>query len=96
MEEYAKACGCRKPLPGMLMEAAKKYSIDLASSYMIGDKLTDVEAALAAGCRPVLVTTGYGEDESSAAPVQVPRYESLLEAARAIVDSLAEAGGKDN
>lgn len=86
---YAKACECRKPLPGMLVEAAGKFSINMASSYMVGDKLTDVETALAAGCRPVFVTTGYGADESAGVPADVPRYNSLLEAARAIVEGLA-------
>ena len=89
--EYRIACACRKPLPGMLLEAAAKFSIDLGSSYMVGDKLTDVEAALAAGCRPVFVTTGYGADEAAAAPANVPRFGSLLEAARAIIGN--ETGG---
>ncbi len=89
--EFAKVCDCRKPLPGMLLEAAAKFSIDLGSSYMVGDKLTDVEAALAAGCRPVFVTTGYGADEAAAAPANVPRFGSLLEAARAIIGN--ETGG---
>ncbi len=94
VDGYAKTCECRKPLPGMLMEAARKFSIDLASSYMVGDKLTDVETALAAGCSPVFVTTGYGADESANVPADVPRYDSLLEAARAIVGGLAGAGKK--
>jgi D-glycero-D-manno-heptose 1,7-bisphosphate phosphatase len=85
VEEYAKACDCRKPLPGMLLEAARKFSINMDCSYMIGDKAVDVETGLQAGCRPVLVRTGYGAGQSSGLPVGVPCYDDLLDAAKAIV-----------
>ncbi len=58
IDEYAKVCECRKPQPGMLLRAAEEFSLDLVSSYMIGDKQIDVDAALNAGCRPMLVETG--------------------------------------
>jgi D-glycero-D-manno-heptose 1,7-bisphosphate phosphatase len=48
--EYKIECDCRKPRPGMLIEAAKKYNIDLAHSYMVGDSDSDIEAGEAAGC----------------------------------------------
>ena len=51
-------CDCRKPRPGLLLQAARDREIDLSCSYMIGDQQTDVEAGLAAGCRAVLVD-GY-------------------------------------
>jgi D-glycero-D-manno-heptose 1,7-bisphosphate phosphatase len=57
---YSLQCDCRKPLPGMLQEAARRYGIDLDNSTMIGDKLADIEAGKAAGCRTILVRTGYG------------------------------------
>jgi D-glycero-D-manno-heptose 1,7-bisphosphate phosphatase len=60
---YAIPCDCRKPLPGMLLEAARRYGIDLDNSTMIGDKLADIEAGKAAGCRTILVRTGYGTGE---------------------------------
>ena len=60
---YALPCDCRKPLPGMLHEAARRYGIDLENSTMIGDKLADIEAGHAAGCRTILVRTGYGAGE---------------------------------
>jgi D-glycero-D-manno-heptose 1,7-bisphosphate phosphatase len=60
---YALPCDCRKPLPGMLLEAARRYDIDLENSTMIGDKLADIEAGHAAGCRTILVRTGYGAGE---------------------------------
>jgi D-glycero-D-manno-heptose 1,7-bisphosphate phosphatase len=43
-------CGCRKPAPGMLREAAAELNVDLAGSVMVGDKVADVRAGLAAGC----------------------------------------------
>jgi len=48
-------CDCRKPQPGMLREAARAWGIDLASSYMVGDRWRDIEAGRRAGCRTVLV-----------------------------------------
>lgn len=60
---YNRECGCRKPLPGMLNNAAQELGIDLSHSWMVGDKKIDVDAGLAAGCRPVLVLTGYGAEE---------------------------------
>ncbi len=53
-------CACRKPAPGMLLDAARDLGINLGASAMIGDALTDVLAAQAAGVRPVLVLTGLG------------------------------------
>jgi len=48
-------CDCRKPKPGLLLRAAKELDIDLARSYMIGDRQADVEAGLAVGCKTVLL-----------------------------------------
>lgn len=83
-EPYRQSCVCRKPLPGMLEQAARDHGIDLSRSWMVGDKLVDVEAALAAGCRPVLVRTGYGEGMQKHLPDGVPCCEDLLAAARLI------------
>jgi D-glycero-D-manno-heptose 1,7-bisphosphate phosphatase len=55
-------CRCRKPKPGMLLEAAKDYGIDLASSYMVGDRWRDTEAGRAAGCLTIFVDYGYEQD----------------------------------
>ena len=54
------ACACRKPQPGMLLEVARRFNIALGDTYMVGDALRDVQAAAAAGARPVLVLTGKG------------------------------------
>jgi len=54
-------CECRKPKPGMLLDAAKKHSIDLGKSWMIGDRWKDVEAGTRAGCQSIFVDYGYDE-----------------------------------
>lgn len=57
-------CECRKPLPGMLLQAARELDLDLAASYIVGDSFRDVGAGRAAGLRgTVLVRTGYGRGE---------------------------------
>lgn len=54
-------CRCRKPQPGMITEAAQEYDLDLARSFMVGDRWRDVGAGHAAGCVTILIGTGYGE-----------------------------------
>ncbi len=54
-------CDCYKPKPGMLLEAASEYGIDLAASYMIGDRWRDVGAGKNAGCRTIFIDHGYDE-----------------------------------
>lgn len=82
MGSYGIACDCRKPLPGMLQRASSDLGIDLAASWMIGDKVADVEAGLSAGCRSILVRTGYGAAEAADVPAGVPVVDDLLSAAR--------------
>ncbi len=55
-------CDCRKPQPGMILQAAEQYGIDLSASWMIGDSRTDIEAGDAAGCKTIYV--GDKEDPS--------------------------------
>jgi len=55
------SCACRKPKPGMLIEIARRFNVSLGDSYMVGDAQRDVDAAAAAGARPVLVLTGKGK-----------------------------------
>jgi D-glycero-D-manno-heptose 1,7-bisphosphate phosphatase len=57
----ADGCACRKPKPGMLLDAASRLGIDLAASYAIGDRWRDVEAARRAGCAGVFLDRGYSE-----------------------------------
>jgi D-glycero-D-manno-heptose 1,7-bisphosphate phosphatase len=58
----AENCGCRKPNPGMLVEAARELGLDLAESYMVGDRASDVEAGRAAGCRTVFIDLNYDSE----------------------------------
>lgn len=54
--DYGSPCDCRKPKPGLLLEAARAHGLDLSASWMIGDGLVDVRAGRAAGCRTILLT----------------------------------------
>ena len=82
---YAMACGCRKPMPGMLLQAAREHGIDLAGSWMVGDILNDVEAGRRAGCRTVLIDNG-NETEWLRSPLRTPDITApgLLAAAEAM------------
>ena len=82
---YAIECGCRKPLPGMLRQAAQEHGIDLARSWMVGDILNDVEAGRRAGCRTVLIDNG-NETEWLRSPLRTPDIAApdLLAAARSM------------
>lgn len=79
------ACDCRKPLPGMLLAASGELGIDLSSSWMVGDKSADMEAGIAAGCRSILVRTGYGAAEAAAAPSGVIAVDDLGAAVEVIL-----------
>ncbi|HEY1660511.1 MAG TPA: HAD family hydrolase [Candidatus Sulfotelmatobacter sp.] len=78
-------CKCRKPLPGMLLEAAEKHNIDLSASYMVGDRWKDIDAGYNAGCRTILVDYGYSERRSERVPDHI--VKSLREAADWIIRS---------
>ena len=54
-------CECRKPLPGMLTQAAEKYGIDFQQSYLIGDRWKDIEAGKTAGCKTIFLDYHYNE-----------------------------------
>jgi D-glycero-D-manno-heptose 1,7-bisphosphate phosphatase len=71
-------CGCRKPEVGMLRRAAEDHDLDLAASWMVGDRGSDVEAGLAAGCRVVML----GDRD---APDEVPRAADLAAATEIIL-----------
>jgi len=58
-------CLCRKPSPKMVLDAAWEFSIDLSKSYLIGDSKTDIECAMNAGVKSILIKTGYGNDHLS-------------------------------
>ena len=75
-------CECRKPKPGMLLEAAREWGIDLAASYFVGDRWRDIEAGQRAGCRPIFIDYDYQEQRPEGAFLKV---RSLREAASWIV-----------
>jgi len=58
---YRCSCQCRKPAPGMLLQAAQDMGLDLSRSYLVGDTEKDMATAQAAGAKGVLVQTGYGQ-----------------------------------
>ncbi len=62
---YNLDCNCRKPKTGMIDEACRSYLIDLKTSWVIGDKESDIQMALKLGCKSALVLTGYGKKELS-------------------------------
>jgi D-glycero-D-manno-heptose 1,7-bisphosphate phosphatase len=61
--DSADGCACRKPKPGMVVEAAKCWGIDLKQSFLVGDRWSDVAAGQAAGCRTALVVTPHSSGE---------------------------------
>jgi D-glycero-D-manno-heptose 1,7-bisphosphate phosphatase len=83
------ACPCRKPLPGLMLQARDRYGIDLAASFLAGDRWRDVDAGRAAGCRTVWIDCGYAERGPSTPPDA--RVATLTEAVAWIV-SQAEPG----
>lgn len=76
-------CDCRKPLPGMLLRAAREHGLDLSRAVMAGDGVTDLQAAEAAGVHGVLVRTGRGAEQESimrASGIDRPVFDDLLSA----------------
>lgn len=94
---YKKECECRKPSPGMLIKAAEDFDLDLSESYMIGDKASDIEAGKRAGCKTILVLTGYGEESKKNLPDgSKPDHvaKDLLEAANWVVAAKSKTNAK--
>jgi D-glycero-D-manno-heptose 1,7-bisphosphate phosphatase len=88
---YRLDCDCRKPKPGLIQRAATDFQLDLAESWMIGDRYSDIELARNAGVRSAFVLSGYGRGEweyQRAAWKHKPDMvaEDLLEAVRKITD----------
>ena len=79
--KYKADCSCRKPKPGMLIEGMKEFDIDPKKSYMIGDKMSDAEAGINAGVKPIIVKTGKDiteEIEKSGIEIYSSIYEFAL------------------
>ena len=91
--EYSFKCKCRKPEPGMLLEAKEKLNLNLTQSWLIGDNITDMEAAAKVGCKSILVQTGHGKQFAACAlPVGTVRKADLLEAVNFILLSPSSLG----
>lgn len=90
--EYKKKCDCRKPGTGMFKMAERYYQIDKGSSYMIGDKLLDLEAGLHYGVKGILAGTGYGaglhaeQKKRQEKPIYDFYAETLMDGARYIIE----------
>lgn len=76
-------CNCRKPSPGLILQAAKDFNIDLSKSYMVGDSPTDILAAKNAGCIPVLLTESKEIDDDSTLS-----YQSLYDFSKGLYENL--------
>lgn len=83
--DYDMKCDCRKPEPGLLLKAARELGIDLSESFMIGDKLTDVQAGRAAGTSTVFLRTGFGSRELEG------NRDEILRSSDRICENLVEA-----
>src|SRR5262249_19994685 len=82
----ADGCDCRKPKPGMLLEAAREHGIDLKASFIVGDRWRDVEAGQAAGCASFFIDYGYREKRPAPPYIAV---KSLAEAKRYILSGFS-------
>jgi len=86
--KYKLDCNCRKPQPGMFLEAQKDLNIDFLSSIMVGDKISDVEAGKSLGMRSILVRTGHGLEEEKKLKNNYEVYDTLYEFSKQLARDL--------
>jgi len=88
VSDYDVECNCRKPMPGLILKAARHFNIDTGQSWMIGDILNDVEAGKRAGCRTILIDNG-NETEWIINPLRIPdgTAKNIAEAAAIIKEN---------
>ncbi|CAN5495442.1 HAD family hydrolase [soil metagenome] len=79
--DAADACDCRKPKPGLLLQGAREFGVEMGRSFMVGDRWRDIEAGRAAGCRTFFIDYGYDERQPEHPDFVV---DSLLQAAQQI------------
>ena len=91
--DNADACACRKPAPGILLEAADRWGVDLARSFMVGDRWRDIAAGQRAGCRTVFIDYSYREARPE--PPADATVQSLEEAVTWIVDQISSEARSD-
>ena len=90
IKEFSITCDCRKPGIGLINRARKQFPTNLGNSFIIGDKLIDIQTGIIAGIKPVLVKTGYGEETAHINRVflienNVWICDNILEAAKKIL-----------
>lgn len=91
-DKYRTATNRRKPGPGMLIEAARDKHLDLSRSIIVGDKVSDIQAGVAAGCRTLLVRTGCGAaTEHESEPIWDVVFDSLSTSREYLVDYFRKA-----
>ena len=82
-------CDCRKPQPGLLLQLSRNYSVPLTGVPIVGDSVRDIDAAVAAGGRPILVRTGNGTQSEAALAkrgLEIDVYDDLAQFAEAFVN----------
>ena len=93
VEEYRMNCNCRKPEPGMLIMAGNDLEIDMKRSFLVGDKLTDIEAGKRVGCKTILVKTGFGAEQLKDNRIDCEYIaDDLFQAVEYILDSSHSPG----
>ena len=82
-------CGCRKPKSGMIEDIARRFSVDLKDVFAVGDALRDLQAFANAGCKPILVKTGKGEEtlRQGDLPSNTLVFADLAEAVQHIINA---------
>ena len=87
-EKHRCVCDCRKPSPGMILRASRELSIDCESSFLVGDKWSDIEAGTRAGCKTIMVRTGHGQQECAVRENRSANYHvaDIFEAVRIVLD----------
>jgi D-glycero-D-manno-heptose 1,7-bisphosphate phosphatase len=91
-EPYRQDCDCRKPRPGLLHRAARELGVDLARSFVIGDRRGDLELAWGVGATAVMVKTGYGRGELEHQAPSWPRPPDLV--AEHLLDAVVSILGR--
>jgi D-glycero-D-manno-heptose 1,7-bisphosphate phosphatase len=82
-------CVCRKPKPGLIHKIQAKYPVDPANTFFVGDSHADMQAALSAGCSPLLVLTGNGKKTLEKYPefATIPNFTDLAEAVSYVISN---------
>jgi D-glycero-D-manno-heptose 1,7-bisphosphate phosphatase len=81
-------CACRKPNPGLIYQIQKKYPIQLAHTFFIGDSLVDIQAATTSGCMPILILSSKGQKTLAEHPelIHIPHFPNLAQAVEYVLD----------